>query len=138
VAKLANKNESNWHHAASAILTGIEREWQRRSKMAHPDEWFAWPSTDAIGGNGKLILKPSVSDGMLSYLDYRVGRNGEAAPIRHGILARVFEAPLPPVFPPDYLASWGTLKSAARLRKLAESIAAFSRNAKRRRDFAMR
>jgi hypothetical protein len=136
VAKLAN-NESDWHQAASEILTAIEVEWQRRSQMAHPDEWFAWPTTDATGGNGKLVLKPSVSDGMLSYLDYRVGANGEVGPMRQGILARVFEAPLPPVFPADYMASWGAPKSAARLRKLVESIAAFTRNAKRRRDFTL-
>jgi hypothetical protein len=74
---------------------------------------------------------------MLSYLDYRVGRNGEVGSMRHGILGRVFEGPLPPVFPPDYMSSWGAPKSAARLRKLAESIAAFTRNAKRRRDFKM-
>jgi hypothetical protein len=72
----------------------IEVEWQRRSQSAHPDDWFAWPDTS--GGNGKLVLKPSVSDGMLSYLDYRVGRNGEVGSIRYGILVRVFEGPLPP------------------------------------------
>ncbi len=86
---------------------------------------------------GKM-LQPSVSDGMLSYLDYRVGRqNGEVASIRQRILSRVFEGRLPPVFPTDYMSSWGAPKSAARLRKIAESIAAFTRNAKRRRDYKM-
>jgi hypothetical protein len=137
LVKLADKNQSNWHQAASEILTAIELEWQRRSRMVHPEDWFKWPSTDASGGDGKLVLKPSVSDGMLSYLDYRVGGNGEVNSIRHGILSRVFEGSLPPVFPPDYMSSWGAAKSASRLRKLAESLAAFARNAKRRRDITL-
>ncbi len=80
------------------------------------------------GANGPILPK---------HLDYRVGRNGEADSVRRSILARVFEGPLPPVFPPDYMASWGRAKSVARLRKLAESLAAFARNAKRRRDSVM-
>ena len=74
----------------------------------------------------------------MQYLDYRVGRtNGEAAPTRHAILGRVFEGALPPVFPVDYMASWGKPATVQRLQKMAESLAAFTRNAKRRHDERM-
>jgi len=138
VAKLADKNDSLWHESAEEILTAIEAEWDRRSRMMHPNEFFEWPSAEAEAGNSKLVLDLSVSDGMLSYLDYRVGRtSGEIASIRQSILSRVFEGRLPPVFPQAYMSSWGDPKSATRLRKLAESIASFVRNAKRRRDYKM-
>ena len=120
------------------VLTAIEIEWNRRTRLARSDEFFEWPSTDPTGGDGKLILKLAVSDGMLSYLDYRVGMiNGEVASIRQSILSRIFEGALPPVFPSNYMSSWGAPKSAPRLRKLAESIAAFTRDAKRRHDYKM-
>jgi hypothetical protein len=133
--KLTNEREGAWRQSAAEVLAAIEIEWDRRARMPRPDEFFEWPSTEATGGNGKLVLKPSVVDGMLSYLDYRVGKvNGEVGSIRQSILSRVFEGRLPPVFAPDYMQSWGLPKSAARLRKIAESIAAFTRNAKRRHD----
>jgi hypothetical protein len=136
--KLASNEDGHWRDSAIEVLFAVETEWDRRSRVARSDEFFNWPSTEAIGGNGKLMLPQSVSDGMLSYLDYRVGRqNGEVASIRQSILCRVFEGHLPPVFTTDYMSSWGVPKSAARLRKIAESIAAFTRNAKRRRDYEM-
>src|SRR6266403_3408527 len=100
LVKLASNEDGLWHDSAIQVLSAIEVEWDRRSRVARPDEFFTWPSTEATGGNGKLMLQPSVSDGMLSYLDYRVGRqNGEVASIRQRILSRVFEGRLPPVFP---------------------------------------
>ena len=39
---------------------------------------------------------------------------------------------LPPVVSPAYVAEWGAPESSMRLRKMAESIAAFARNLKRR------
>jgi hypothetical protein len=44
---------------------------------------------------------------------------------------QIFVSHLPPVFPADYLQGWGQPGSALRLQKMAESIAAFARNAKR-------
>jgi hypothetical protein len=39
-----------------------------------------------------------------------------------------------PIFPKEYLAEWDSPGTASRFRKLAETIAALTRNAKRRRD----
>lgn len=127
------------HHPAMRVIAAIEREWQRRGgEEFDPTEYFDWPSTEANGGSHDLVLTGVLPEGMLQYLDYRVGRtNGEATPTRQAILRRVFEGILPPVFPADYMASWGKPKSIQRLRKMAESIAAFTRNAKRRHDDRM-
>ncbi|MFA6031552.1 MAG: hypothetical protein WC889_01480 [Myxococcota bacterium] len=116
------------------MLNAVEAEWRNRGlKRLNADEFFNWPTTDANGGDHSLSFAGKTDEGMLSYLEYRVGKtNGEPAPVRHAILDRVFGAFLPPVFPKDYMDAWGIPKSAARLKKMAESLAAFTRNAKRR------
>lgn len=116
------------------VLNAVETEWRHRGlKPINPDEFFNWPTTEADGGDHSLSFVGKTDDGMLSYLEYRVGKtNGEPAPVRRAILDRVFGAFLPPVFPKDYMDAWGVPKSAARLKKMAESLAAFTRNAKRR------
>lgn len=69
---------------------------------------------------------------MLSYLEYRVGKTaGLSSRERQVILSRVFEGKLPRVFEPAYMEEWGDPKSARRLKKMAESLAAFARNFKR-------
>jgi hypothetical protein len=68
-------------------------------------------------------------------MEYRVGRtNGLEPAVRKLLLAGIFVGPLPPVFPPNYMAQWSVPKSARRLQKMAETLAAFVRNAKRRHD----
>lgn len=116
------------------MLNAVEAEWRTRGlKQINPDDFFNWPTTEANGGDHRLSFAGKTDDGMLSYLEYRVGKtNGEPAPVRRAILDRVFGAFLPPVFPKDYMDAWGAPKSAARLKKMAESLAAFTRNAKRR------
>jgi hypothetical protein len=117
-------------------LVAIEREWRRRRLSSiSPDDFFKWPSTDAPGGDGGLSLLGAQQQGLLSYLEYNVGKtNGQPPSIRKLILDRVFLGELPPVFTPDYLNEWSTPGSAGRLQKMAESLAAFCRNAKRRND----
>lgn len=69
---------------------------------------------------------------MLAFLGYRVGlTKGLSERSRVQILDVAFGSPLPPINGPDYMREWGTPKSAARLKKLADSLAAFARNAKR-------
>lgn len=121
------------------MIKAIEEEWDRRG-AAHinPHDHFAWPSTDAPGGTGQLVFSATLPEGMLDYLDYHVGRTrGEVASVRRAILARIFVGKLPPVFPVEYLNEWGTPATSIRLRKLAETIAAFVRNSKRRHDERM-
>ena len=125
---------------AVIVLKEIEKEWKRRG--AHPpkpEEFFEWPSSDADRGDGRLSAAGWVVEGVLSYMGYHVGRtNGQSSDIRRRILELVFEGELPPVFEPGYQREWGQPATAGRLHKMAETIAALSRNAKRRKSVKMR
>jgi hypothetical protein len=136
IRSLANSEKVAWHSAASAMCDAIGKEWGRRAKSPlDAAGLFSWPSTEAHGGDGRLDLGNVIEQGLLSYMEYRVGRtNGLNPSVRKTLLAEIFARPLPPVFPADYLLQWGSQKTAQRLQKIAESLAAFVRNAKRKRD----
>ena len=71
--------------------------------------------------------------GVLSFLGYRVGVNSKlTAETRRRILAYALLGPLPQVNDRHYMREWGRPKTSARLRKLANVLAAFARNARRR------
>lgn len=100
------------------------------------DLTFIWPSTDAPGGDGSLEGYNWPKEGMLSYLGYHVGQNGVRVESRRQILDLAYSGRLPNVQDVKYTASWGMPNSGKRLQKMAESIAAFCRNHKRRDPFA--
>jgi len=94
---------------------------------------FVWPSTVALSGSGSFEIDQSPDIGMLVFLGYHVGRiNGLNVGTRRVILDHVYLGTLPPFEGPAYYKSWGEPESATRLQKLAESIASFTRSAKRR------
>ena len=75
---------------------------------------------------------------MLKCLGYTVGRtNGASKSLRVLILTELFEGPVLPAFPADYIVKWGGPRTPGRLKQLAETLAAFTRNAKRRRNAVM-
>ena len=127
------------HAAAKAVLDAIRTEWERREHLPIPEhERFDWPSTEATRGSGQLLTEDWVREGVLKYMGYKVGNvDGEPPGMRERILAEVFDGPIPPVFEKPYLAEWSRPGTAARLQKMAETIAALTRNAKRRRDSKM-
>ncbi len=123
------------NNPATLILSAIEAEWNRRSDMTRPGDFFKWPSTSAKSGNGTFALEQAEQEGMMAYLEYHVGKTSSASTkMRQVILARIFEGVLPPAFPRDYMEQWDKQSSPSRLRKMAASIAAFARNARRRQD----
>lgn len=124
------------HAEAQKVLDGVETCWLIRSRGT-PEGWFRWPSTTADGGDGSVDGSTWLKQGPLKVLGYEVGQNGEAKGVREGVLDRVFQGVLPPLFPPAYLRGWGEQSSPARLEKMADSIASFARYAKRRDDHAM-
>ena len=94
---------------------------------------FPWPSTCIFPGLGSLSEIDWPQLGLLSYMGYHVGRNGESTRRRREILARVFEQdPLPRVCSAEYMEEWGVARSRTRLKKLAETLASLARNEKRR------
>jgi hypothetical protein len=126
------------HPLAQSVIDAVQAEWRRRRRYRNPaDEIFAWPSTEANPGGGNLKTDGWEKEGVLKFMGYQVGNDGEPQSIRERILSQVFSGPLPPVFPESYLDEWGEPETAIRLQKMAEAIAAFTRNAKRRRDSRM-
>lgn len=78
------------------------------------------------------------AEGMLVYLGYRVGvTQGVSHGIRRQILDAAFQGPLPPVNGPEYCREWGPPAAPARLQRLANEIARFTRNAKRKKSADM-
>ncbi|WP_281926767.1 hypothetical protein [Roseibium album] len=132
--KLGDEQQKWWHASAEKVLRKIGAEWRKRANASEiPEGQFAWPSTVAERGVESLGFVQAPKEGMLGYLGYRVGdTNGLDSGSRQRILAEVFRGSLPPLDSPEYLEQWGEPKSVARLKKLAETIAALTRNAKRR------
>lgn len=122
--------------AARERLLTIEAEWSRRASMApdHPD-YFPWPSTDAPAGAKDVAVRDWEEIGILSYLGYHVRITDQLSTAqRRRLLNHVFSMRLPPLNGVAYMRSWGLPNTGSRLKKIAESIAAFTRNAKRRRN----
>ena len=117
----------------------LVQEWSRRSlREGSEGGAFRWPSTSALPGEDELDTDLGPKRGLLSVLNYRVGISGVPEDSRHRILDYVFADALPPVHSQAYMLSWAEPATPARLQKLAECIAAFTRNAKRKgkRSFA--
>lgn len=133
------KDDTPLHNLPSLmqLIEKIELEWSRRGAVGEieNEEFFKWPSTDATS-NKSLSAAFEVPDyGLLSYLEYHVGRtNGQPLKVRHSILDRVFSGLLPPVFIKNYMIQWGAPETSKRLQKMAETLAALARNFKRRDD----
>jgi hypothetical protein len=128
------------HSAFEQVLAELERlGWL-------PDQ-FEWPVTDLLKfpGTGSAmgeLSSPSV--GVLRLAGYRTGTNAAGSQARQAKLRRLFESEsllrdyrtaemgLRPGDLEAHLNTWGLPRSGVRLRKMAESIAAFCRNEKHR------
>lgn len=115
--------------AALKLRANIESILESLARYNH---YFPWPRTEAVDGDGAGddMCFP-IADGMLGFVGYRVGASGVAADQRADLLDSVYAKALPPLNSKAYMESWGTPGTAARLSKLAGSLAAFARNAKR-------
>lgn len=134
VQRVGDPAQSFKHEAAKRIIRAVEKEWDRRLPYIRLNPGhFVWPNTEAEKGVGNFEIGHSPDVGMLAYMEYRVGRtNGQSQGVRRAILDRVVEGTLPLYGGPAYYDQWGKPGSGVRLQKLAEAIAAFTRNAKRR------
>jgi hypothetical protein len=95
---------------------------------------FPWPTTDAPVRVGQGIPEDTFlnPEGLLRRYGYKVGLNGLPENKRRQILDDIFLHSLPSMDNVSYLNEWGQPGTNKRLKKLAESLAAFTRNAKRR------
>lgn len=115
---------------AIKLRHGISSTWGTRAAQG---DWFPWPTTIASAGVRNLKGVDWRPNGMLSFLGYHVGET-QPTPrdIRWCILEYAFECHLPPLESRAYYLEWGKPLTAQRLKKLANTLAALTRNAKRR------
>jgi hypothetical protein len=133
---LSDPAKEKRHAEARQAIDAVYNEWiRRRSGRVDPAEMFDWPSTDAAPGTGGIETKDWQEIGFLKFMGYTVD-NTEGIPprVRERILSEIFTGPIPPVFSNKYLDECGEPSTAFRLKKMAETIAALTRNARRRRD----
>jgi hypothetical protein len=141
LARIAN---SEWNNPK--ILNEIHHELQFRSRknaqtlLARISERltklrFIWPNTTVSKRIGSQNLPGDIfknPEGILKLYGYKVGLNSLPENKRRQILDDIFLHSLPSMDNVSYLNEWGQLGTDKRLKKLAESLAAFTRNAKRR------
>jgi len=100
--------------------------------------YFKWPDTIALPSSAPdavITERDWPQEGMLKHKGYSVGSSSNVTRWKRQIILRdVYENPLPNVMDSDYMAQWGRPQSAKRLKKMAESLAAFTKNAKRKRS----
>lgn len=118
----------------SEFLAALEAEWDRRKVTSDGQQvYFRWPSTLVSNATGHSAVDGGwPASGMLDAFDYHVGKTrGVPCSARRHILRFLFEERLPIVYDTAYTSEWGQPATAGRLQKLAETIAALVRNAKR-------
>ena len=119
-------------HPALKAVHGIRDDFKLLN------ETFQWPKTEAEPGEQPIGQTDWPQLGMLRFLGYSVGQNGELRTTRQRILRELFyKLDLPKVENQAYVDEWGAPESGARLRKMAQSIAAFCRGARRRDEFTL-
>lgn len=96
---------------------------------------FPWPETDAPTGDGSVDPDEWPDIGLLGKLGYKVGKGGKSKYRRRAILRKAFQTDASEWLPVQEQAEqWGEPKSPDRLQKIANSLAAFARNARKRDD----
>lgn len=136
---LCDPDKSYMHQEARRVKDSIYKVWVKKFGGINDNNgYFKWPSTMADYGNGKLSQNGWEIEGVLSFFGYRVGHTqGKSMAVRQAILTEVFLGVIPPVFSRFYLSEWRSSKSAGRLRKMAETLASLTRNAKRKKNSDM-
>lgn len=125
-----DRSQKHLHGDAAIMVAAISKEWDRRAKTLADDAYFRWPTTEARRGRRSGQYRDLRHEGMLKYLEYKVGKDGEHSSYRHALLSRIFENALPPVFDRLYMSEWGPNSSSIRLHKMAHCLASFAKNFK--------
>jgi hypothetical protein len=95
---------------------------------------FRWPTIVVRGfGSGSGANMNWRSEGFLKAIGYEVGYHAGNHPSeRRRVLARAYRANVPDRFGKEYREYWGEPRSSVRLRRMAHSVARFSRLAQGR------
>ncbi len=103
---------------AEKIIDGVSQEWARRLTLYEENQYRA--------------TSPEI--GVLGFLGYHVGQEGEPQWRRRQILDYVLRFPLPPVGSPAYIAEWGSSGSEKRRTKLCNVLRGLSENPAHRKS----
>lgn len=99
---------------------------------AYLESFLKWPTTDAPASLSELVKVGWIKAGLLSHFGYHVGMSGQPSAMRTKTLDKLFDATLTiHYFDQKYLSEWAKPSSLERLMKMARTIAALCRNAKR-------
>jgi hypothetical protein len=130
VFRILAKPEHKLWDKAIKLRQDVSATWGTQAAQGN---WFPWPTTIASPGARRLKEVDWRPNGMLSFLGYHVGETQPTPQdIRWCILEYAFECHLPPLNDPLYYLEWGMPLTAQRLKKLANTLAALTRNANRR------
>ena len=114
-------------------------------KAGHPglefvsEGWRGWVTTQILP-NRRTASSDSMGntswnkESPLRALGYKVGDQGEPDDERQRILTQAFQGKLPIVGDNAYMATWGEPCSPQRLKKIADAIASFCRNMKKKQN----
>lgn len=91
-----------------------------------------WPDVECLARVNGYHQQPGYFDddglGLMSYVGYHVGQNGQPRNIRQKILDCVFHNPLPNVQSEGYMSEWGEPMSRQRLNKMKSFLVYYSEN----------
>ncbi|MGC2422755.1 MAG: hypothetical protein WA666_00150 [Nitrospirota bacterium] len=110
-----------------------KKRYNELADILGPSDSFPWPGTEALDGGG--LLEGTIfqhEQGVLGWSGYHVGANSEPSRARREILDKVYLNTLPTINSKEYMQEWDNPRTGPRLQKIANSIAANTRNAKRR------
>ncbi|MCS3651872.1 hypothetical protein [Salinibacter ruber] len=94
---------------------------------------FPWPETNAPTGDGNVDPDEWPDVGLLGKLGYEVGKSGKDEHRRRNILQQAIQVEADEWLPIEAQAEqWGDPSTENRLEKIANSLSAFARNAKKR------
>jgi hypothetical protein len=136
IARLEQRIDDDMRRAISDVLDAVRafaiEAGSELMVLIGKEDFFRWPSTFAPGGSGNLRNIDWDKEGLLSAFGYHVGFSSPLSVLgRRAILDRVYRTPLGPDIPSHIRGEWGAPSTSHRLRKLANTIASFTRNAKR-------
>ncbi|MBE9264171.1 hypothetical protein IQ224_19175 [Microcystis sp. LEGE 00066] len=110
----------------------IQEDLKRLKEAFDKSQSFVWPTTTVKPSLHKLPTDNfKYEEGLLRKYGYKVGIHGNSQSERLKVLDFIFLHQIDGIQDSEYLIKWGQPNTAKRLQKLAESIAAFTRNAKR-------
>lgn len=119
--------EDIYNLRSEIVATQKESSW-----TAILSKYLKWPSTDAPLSLKKLLSDGWLTSGMLSYYGYHVGNMGVELSQRRCSLDSILSEEINhDYFNSDYISQWSEPNTIERIIKLAKTIAALCRNAKR-------